>query len=88
VLLLCLQEAIAVSERPGTDVVAIDDALTALEAVDPRKSQVVELRFFGGLTAKETAEVLKISEETARREWKIAKGWLRRELTKEHSLGI
>jgi RNA polymerase sigma factor (TIGR02999 family) len=79
---LCLNEAVAVAGRPGTDVVAVDDALTALAALDPRKSQVVELRFFGGLSAKETAEVLKISEATALREWKIAKGWLRRELTK------
>ncbi len=84
---LCLQEALAGVGRPGTDLVAVDDALTVLSAVDPRKSQVVELRFFGGLSAKETAEVLKISEETALREWKIAKGWLRRELKKEQSHG-
>ncbi|HTQ57766.1 MAG TPA: sigma-70 family RNA polymerase sigma factor [Bryobacteraceae bacterium] len=80
---LCLQEALVVAGRPGTDVLTVDDALTALAAVDPRKSQVVELRFFGGLTARETAEVLQISEETALREWKIAKGWLHRELTKD-----
>jgi RNA polymerase sigma factor (TIGR02999 family) len=80
---LCLKEAVAAVGRPGTDLVAVDDALTALAALDPRKSQVVELRFFGGLSAKETAEVLKVSEDTALREWKIAKGWLRRELTKE-----
>lgn len=79
---LCLGEGVAVTGGPGTDVVAVDDALTALAVLDPRKSQVVELRFFGGLSAKETAEVLKISEATAQREWKIAKGWLRRELTK------
>jgi RNA polymerase sigma factor (TIGR02999 family) len=84
---LCLKEAIAIAGRPGTDLVAVDDALTALAAFDPRKGQVVELRFFGGLSAKETAEVLKISEETALREWKIAKGWLRRELSKEQLRG-
>jgi RNA polymerase sigma-70 factor (ECF subfamily) len=80
---LCLEEAVADVGHPGTDLVAVDDALTALAAVDARKSQVVELRFFGGLSAKETAEVLKISEETALRDWKLAKSWLRRELTKE-----
>jgi RNA polymerase sigma factor (TIGR02999 family) len=84
---LYLEEAITAVGRPGTDLVAVDDALTALAGLDPRKSQVVELRFFGGLSAKETAEVLKVSEETALREWKIAKGWLRRELSKEHSRG-
>jgi len=83
VLPLYLEEAVAVVGRPGTDLVAVDDALTALAALDPRKSQVVEMRFFGGLSAKEIAEVLKVSEETALREWKIAKGWLRRELTGE-----
>jgi len=85
---LYLQEALAGGVgRPGTDLVALDDALTALAQVDPRKSQVVELRFFGGLSAKETAEVLKVSEETALRDWKLAKSWLRREMTKEQPLG-
>jgi len=84
---LCLEEAIAVVGGPGSDLVALDDALTALAVIDPRKSDVVELRFFGGLSAKETAEVLKISEETVLREWKIAKGWLRRELTKGQAHG-
>ena len=60
---------------------AIDDALKALTAVDSRKGQVVELRFFGGLSVKETAEVLKVSEETVHRDWKLAKSWLRRELS-------
>jgi RNA polymerase sigma factor (sigma-70 family) len=54
--------------------------LTALAAIDPRKSQVVELRFFGGLTAEETSEVLKVSTETVLRDWKLAKVWLLREL--------
>ena len=79
-----LQEALVAGARPGTDLVAIDDALTALAAVDGRKSQIVELRFFGGLSAKETAEVLKVSEETVLRDWKLAKSWLRRELSREH----
>jgi RNA polymerase sigma factor (TIGR02999 family) len=84
---LVLQEALAGVGRPGTDLVAVDDALTALAAVDPRKSQIVEMRFFGGLSAKETAEVLKVSEDTALRDWKLAKSWLRRELGKEQSCG-
>ena len=82
-----LEEALAVTGRPGTDLVAIDDALQALAAVDARKSQVVELRFFGGLSVKETAEVLHVSQETVLRDWKLAKSWLRRELGKEPSRG-
>jgi RNA polymerase sigma factor (sigma-70 family) len=58
-----------------------------LTAIDPRKGQVVELRFFGGLSVKETAEVLKISPETVQRDWKLAKSWLRRELSREHAGG-
>jgi RNA polymerase sigma-70 factor, ECF subfamily len=64
----------------GRDLVAVDDALAALAKVDLRKSQVVEMRFFGGLTAKETAEVLKVSELTVLRDWQFAKSWLRREM--------
>jgi RNA polymerase sigma-70 factor, ECF subfamily len=82
-----LQEALAVSGRPTADLVAIDDALTALAAVDARKSRVVELRFFGGLSVQETAQALKISEESVQRDWKLAKSWLRRELRKEPSDG-
>jgi RNA polymerase sigma factor (TIGR02999 family) len=62
------------------ELVALDDALTALTAVDPRKGQVVELRFYGGLSVEETAEVLKVSVETVMRDWRLAKVWLRREL--------
>jgi RNA polymerase sigma factor (TIGR02999 family) len=80
-----LQDAVAVKGRLGTDLVAIDDALKALAVLDERKSQVVELRFFGGLNAKETAEVLHVSEETVLRDWKLAKSWLRRELSREPS---
>jgi RNA polymerase sigma factor (TIGR02999 family) len=75
------QESLAVAGRSGTDLVAIDDALKALADVDPRKSRIVELRFFGGLSVKETAEVLKISQETVLRDWRLAKSWLRRELS-------
>jgi len=84
---LQLEEALASVGNPGKDLVALDDALTALAVVDPRKSQVVEMRFFGGLSARETAAVLKVSEETVLRDWKLAKSWLRRELKKEPSRG-
>jgi RNA polymerase sigma-70 factor, ECF subfamily len=79
-----LQEALAVVDHrstAGTDLVAVDDALTALAAVDHRKAQVVELRFFGGLNVAETAAVLRVSEETVHRDWKLAESWLRRELS-------
>ena len=81
VLALELDEDLAAATQPGTDLVAIDDALKALAVIDPRKSQVVELRFFGGLSLKEIAQVLKISVDTAQRDWKMAKSWLRRELS-------
>ncbi len=63
------------------DIVALDDALTALSRVDPRKGRVVELRYFGGLSVEESAEVLRVAPETVMRDWKIAKAWLLRELT-------
>jgi RNA polymerase sigma factor (TIGR02999 family) len=84
---LDLEEALVVAEGGGPDLVALDDALKALAAVDPRKSQVVELRFFGGLGVEETAEVLKVSVETVTRDWKLAKRWLRRELSKGNQDG-
>jgi RNA polymerase sigma-70 factor (ECF subfamily) len=61
---------------------ALDDALNALEALDPRKSRMVELRFFGGLSVEETAEILEVSPDTVHRDWRFAKSWLRRELTR------
>jgi RNA polymerase sigma-70 factor, ECF subfamily len=67
--------------RGTSDFVAIDDALEALAAIDPRKSKVVELRFFGGLSVEETAEALRISTDTVLRDWKFAKSWLLRELS-------
>ena len=78
-----LDEALVVGEERGRDLVALDDALKALTAQDARKGQVVELRFFGGLSVEETATVLKLSPETVKRDWKFAKSWLRRELSKE-----
>jgi RNA polymerase sigma factor (TIGR02999 family) len=73
-------EGLVVSREPRADLVALDDALGRLALVDPRKSQVVELRFFGGLTVEEAAEVLKVSPDTIKRDWQLAKAWLRREL--------
>ena len=80
---VALDEALVVSSMPDPDLVAVDDALNRLAAVDPRKSQVVELRFFGGLSVEETAKALKISPETVMRDWKLAKVWLLRELDRE-----
>jgi RNA polymerase sigma-70 factor (ECF subfamily) len=78
-----LGDNLLVSENPLADVIALDAALRALSAIDERKNQVVELRFFGGLTVEETAEVLGVSAETVKRDWKLAKAWLRRELRRE-----
>jgi RNA polymerase sigma factor (TIGR02999 family) len=71
---------IAVSSEPGRDLVALDDALEALSRVDERKSRVIELRFFGGMTVEETATVIGVSVDTIMRDWKLAKAWLLREL--------
>jgi RNA polymerase sigma factor (TIGR02999 family) len=80
VAMVSLEEALVVSHEPSKDLVALDDALTALAAFDPRKSQVVEMRFFGGLSLEETAEALQVSRDTVKRDWKMAKLWLLREL--------
>src|SRR6516164_2539297 len=76
-------EALAVSQEQDAEIMAIDEALVALAAVDARKSQVVELRFFGGLSVQETAEVLKVSPETVKRDWRFARSWLHRVLSRE-----
>jgi RNA polymerase sigma factor (TIGR02999 family) len=73
-------EALTISQEPNAALIALDDALRALAAVDERKSKVVELRFFGGLSVEETAEVLKVSSVTVMRDWAMAKAWLLREL--------
>ena len=83
-----LDEALVVDREPDEDFVALDDALTALETVDARKSQVVEMRFFGGLTIDETAEALQISRDTVKRDWNFAKLWLLRELRAGSNDGI
>jgi RNA polymerase sigma-70 factor (ECF subfamily) len=66
------------------ELIALDDALNCLAEIDPRKMKVIELRFFGGLSVEETAEVLKISPQSVMRDWKLAKAWLQRELKRKH----
>lgn len=78
-----LDEELLVSQDRSGELVNIDDALKTLEGLDSRKSRVVELRFFGGLSVKEAAEVLKVSPITVKREWRKAKAWLQRELSKQ-----
>jgi RNA polymerase sigma factor (TIGR02999 family) len=77
---VALDEALAATPGPDLDVVALDRALEQLAAVDVRKSRVIELRFFGGLSVEETAEVLHVSPDTVKRDWRLAKLWLLREL--------
>ena len=80
---LSLDEVMNLSQGRAADLVALDDALKALAEIDPRKSQVVELRFFGGLSVEETAEVLDVSPQTVLRDWKMAKAWLYQEMTRQ-----
>ena len=80
---ISLDAAPVVSTHSHPEVLAVDDALNALGKVDARKSQVVELRFFGGLSMEETAEVLRVSPDTVARDWRLAKAWLLRELSQE-----
>jgi len=75
-------EALAVSDEPSPNLVALDKALQALATIDERKSRVIELRFFGGLSVEETASVLKVSSDTVMRDWRLAKAWLLREMKK------
>lgn len=77
---LVLDETAVVGGSRGEDLVVLDDAMQALARIDPRKAQVVELRFFGGLSVKETAEVLKVSAVTVMRDWSTARAWLYREM--------
>jgi RNA polymerase sigma factor (TIGR02999 family) len=83
VLKVSLNEALVPSQERAAELVALDDALMRLATIDPRKSQVVELRFFGGLSVEETAEVLKVTPMTVTRDWKTAKAWLHREMSNE-----
>jgi RNA polymerase sigma factor (TIGR02999 family) len=77
---VALEPSLMVTTSPGDDFVALDQALAALAGVDPRKAEVVELRFFGGRSVLETAEILQVSPETVKRDWRLAKAWLRRKL--------
>jgi RNA polymerase sigma factor (TIGR02999 family) len=77
---VALDEAPEVASSSHADVIVVDDALKALALIDERKSRVVELRFFGGLSVEETAEVLKVSPDTVARDWRLAKAWLLREM--------
>jgi RNA polymerase sigma factor (TIGR02999 family) len=79
---IALDEGLAMSPVKDSYIVDLDDALKALAEVDARKSKVVELRFFGGMSVEETAEVLKVSQDTVMRDWRLAKAWLWRELSK------
>ena len=79
---LQLDEIPEVGSWRGSELIALDDALTTLAQMDPRKAKLIELRFFGGLSVNETAEVLKISAQTVMRDWKLARAWLERELAK------
>jgi RNA polymerase sigma-70 factor (ECF subfamily) len=83
-----LEEAAVVGGRRSADLVALDDAMNSLARIDPRKVQVVEMRFFGGLSVEETAEVLKVSTVTVMRDWSTAKAWLYRELAGGSSDGL
>jgi RNA polymerase sigma factor (TIGR02999 family) len=78
-----LDEAPALGQERDEELTALDEALRALAEIDERKGRVVELRFFGGLSVEETAEVLQVSAETVRRDWRLAKAWLRRHLSEE-----
>ena len=78
-------EALVVTDEPGSDFVALDDALDALAKFDERKSRVVEMRFFGGLTVEETAAVLGVSAATVMGDWRLAKAWLKREMGGDRS---
>ena len=84
-LQVSLSEAAAFPTDKEADLVALDDALVELSEMDQRKGQVVELRFFGGLSVKEVAEVLQVSEETVMRDWRLAKVWLLRQLGREEN---
>ncbi len=78
-----LDEATGVPQQQAANLLALDDALQALAAIDPRQSEIVELRFFGGLSIEETAEVLKVSPGTVMRDWTFARAWLRKEMAGE-----
>ena len=77
-----LEEVADISNERAADLIALDEALTNLAQIDPRKAQIVELKYFGGMTIEEAAEVLEVSTPTVERDWKMAKIWLHREISK------
>ncbi len=79
---LTLDEAVLVTNERAWELVALDEALTELAALHPRQGRVVECRYFGGLSAEETAEVLQVSSDTITRDWRMAKAWLRQVLSR------
>jgi RNA polymerase sigma factor (TIGR02999 family) len=85
--MISLDVAQVLSPEMSSNFIAVDDALNRLAKVDERKSQVVEMRFFGGLSVEETAEVLRVSPDTVMRDWRLAKAWLLRELSEEKTDG-
>ena len=78
-------EALVVAAEPTVDFIALDEALTALAQFDERKSRVIEMRFFGGLSVDETAAVLNVSPSTVMGDWRLAKAWLKHEMRRDHS---
>jgi len=79
---LALSEALDAGQDMATDIIALNDALTSLAAIDPQQSRIVELRFFGGLTIEETATVVGVSHTTVEKDWNMARAWLRRQMMK------
>jgi RNA polymerase sigma factor (TIGR02999 family) len=80
---ISLDEKLVISQERTEDLLALDDALNKLARLDPRQAKIVELRFFGGLTVQETAEVLGVSNRTVENEWTMVRAWLRRELSED-----
>lgn len=83
---LSLDDVLTVSSAPDMNLLMLDDALNSLSALDSRKGKIVELKFFGGLSMKEIAAVLKVSTDTVLRDWRISKSWLLREMSGENQL--
>ncbi len=81
---MSLDQALVFSEQQSAEILAVDESLKRLEKVDPRQARVVELRFFGGLNIEETAEVLKVSSKTVKRDWSVARAWLYADIKKRH----
>jgi RNA polymerase sigma factor (TIGR02999 family) len=83
VIMVALEEAVTVAQKRGEDVIKLDEALTTLATLNQRQSQIVELKFFGGLNTEEIAEFLEVSPRTVERQWELARAWLHRELSSE-----